>query len=119
MIRIMDAMAALAHAVHRLQRDRDVSTALGYVLTPLRRYDRRHNGDLVRTLLAYLEVGGSVAGTADRLFLHRNSVLYRLQRIEEVSGLDLRQPGLRRLLLVAIAIAQPDETLPGEWGNAD
>lgn len=46
--------------------------------------------ELAHTALAYLDAGGSVARTAEILGLHRQSLYYRLGRIEAVTGLDLR-----------------------------
>lgn len=45
--------------------------------------------ELVETAWVHLEEAGSVAATASRLGLHRQSVYHRLRRIEEVTGLDL------------------------------
>jgi DNA-binding PucR family transcriptional regulator len=58
-------------------------------------YDRRRNGDLVRTLSAYLEAGGNYDGTAAALLIHRSTLRYRLQRIRDISGHDLTNPGTR------------------------
>ncbi|MDQ3929072.1 MAG: helix-turn-helix domain-containing protein, partial [Chloroflexota bacterium] len=44
------------------------------LLEPLRQYDREHNGDLVKTLAAYLRHGGNSVQTANALFIHRNSL---------------------------------------------
>lgn len=45
--------------------------------------------DLVETTQVYLDEAGSVAATASRLGLHRQSIYHRLQRIEAITGLDL------------------------------
>lgn len=52
-------------------------------------YDSAHRAELVKTLSCYLECGGSYDDTADALAIHRSTLRYRLQRIREVSGLDL------------------------------
>jgi DNA-binding PucR family transcriptional regulator len=114
----VDSLSSLAEALRRRHPDRVVAIALDHALRPLRRYDLRHHGDLERTLVAYLQQGGSISETARRLFLHRNSVFYRLQRIEEVSGLDLQNPEVRRFLLAGLVIAGLDNTI-GDWSDAD
>ena len=66
----------------------------GYVhewLGGLLDYDTRHGSDLVRTLSQYFECGGNYDATAHALVIHRSTLRYRLQRIREVSGLDLRE----------------------------
>jgi DNA-binding PucR family transcriptional regulator len=56
---------------------------------PLVAYDEQYETDLVRTLEAFLEADGNVAGTAQRLFTHRHTIRYRLERVRELSGLDV------------------------------
>jgi len=49
-------------------------------------------GDLLATAAAYLEGGGSVEGTGRTLFLHPNTVRYRLRKIVDAIGYDLTDP---------------------------
>ncbi|HEX2183055.1 MAG TPA: helix-turn-helix domain-containing protein, partial [Rubrobacteraceae bacterium] len=61
---------------------------------------------------AYFAAGGNASEAADRMFLHRNSLLYRLERIGMLTGLDLRDPGVAlalRLGLLALEKGEPDE----------
>lgn len=60
------------------------------LLEPLVAYDRERNSDLLRTLSVFFDCGENASEAADRLFLHRNSVPYRLERIRELTGLDYR-----------------------------
>jgi purine catabolism regulator len=64
--------------------------------------DRR--GVLLQTLGAYLATNGSPTDAADRLHLHRNTVLYRLGRIEDLLGVDLRNAEVRLALHLALKI---------------
>jgi purine catabolism regulator len=59
------------------------------VLGPLIAYDQRHRRALVPTLQAYLTCGGNLETTARTLAVHTSTLKYRLQRIAEVSGLDI------------------------------
>jgi purine catabolism regulator len=72
------------------------------VLGPLRARDR--GGVLMQTLAAYLATNGSPTDAADRLHLHRNTVLYRLGRIEELLQVDLRDADVRLALHLALKI---------------
>ncbi len=56
---------------------------------PLVAYDEQYETDLVATLDAFLDNDGNVAGTAQRLFTHRHTIRYRLERVRELSGLDV------------------------------
>ncbi len=60
-------------------------------LTPLRTNDSAQA--LIETLRCYLDTGQRVEQTAERLFVHPNTVRYRISRFEELTGADLRQPG--------------------------
>ena len=59
-------------------------------------------GDLLATAAAYLEGGGSVEGTGRALFLHPNTVRYRLKKLSDVIGYDLTSP--REALVVRLAL---------------
>jgi purine catabolism regulator len=66
----------------------DARALVDRVLEPLRRYDREHNADLVTTLDAFLRHRRSWQTTAEALHVHRQTVLYRVRRIAELTGLD-------------------------------
>src|SRR3989442_669437 len=66
--------------------------------------DRR--GVLLETLGAYLATNGSPTEAANLLHLHRNTVLYRLGRIEELLGVDLRNAEVRLALHLALKIGE-------------
>lgn len=100
------SLQQLAERLSSLSGGREVVAQLHTALGPVLEYDARTKSDLAATLRVYVETG-SLAATAERLFLHRNSVLYRLQRIEELSGIDLKERRTRLVLLVALAITDP------------
>jgi sugar diacid utilization regulator len=56
---------------------------------PLVAYDEQYETELVATLETFLDADGNVAGTAARLFTHRHTIRYRLERVRELSGLDV------------------------------
>src|SRR5215211_7333537 len=56
---------------------------------PLVAYDAQYETQLVQTLETFLECDGNVAGTAQRLYTHRHTVRYRLERVRDLSGLDV------------------------------
>jgi molybdopterin-binding protein len=62
----------------------------GPLIRPLREHDRTRRSDLVWTLKTYFAAGANASEAADRLFLHRNSMIYRLERIQWLTGLDLK-----------------------------
>jgi purine catabolism regulator len=68
------------------------------LLEPLIAYDAERGSDLIRTLTVFFDCSENASEAADRLFLHRNSVPYRLERVRELTGLDYRD-NLDRLAL--------------------
>jgi sugar diacid utilization regulator len=69
---------------------------------PLVAYDDQYETDLVRTLETFLEADGNVAGTAQRLFTHRHTIYYRLERVRELSGLDVSSSDGREKLSLGL-----------------
>src|SRR5205823_12253922 len=69
---------------------------------PLVAYDEQYETDLVGTLEAFLEADGNVAGTAQRLFTHRHTVYYRLERVRELSGHDVSSSDGREKLSLGL-----------------
>ncbi|WP_055586002.1 PucR family transcriptional regulator, partial [Peterkaempfera griseoplana] len=65
-----------------------VETALG----PLLEYDARRGTELVRTLRAYFDCGGSLTRAKDRLHVHVNTVVQRLDRVQALLGHDWNGP---------------------------
>lgn len=59
------------------------------VLGPVLDYDERHGSDFVATLEAFLEASGSWTQCAQVLHLHVNTLRYRIQRIEDLTGRSL------------------------------
>ncbi len=83
------------------------------LIEPLQEHDRTRRSDLVRTLKTYFAAGANASEAADRLFLHRNSMLYRLERIQKLTGLDLKDDRVAlalRLGLLATKRGERDAT---------
>ena len=59
------------------------------LLGPLIEYDRAHHANLVRTLDAFLRSSGSWQRCAGEMHVHVNTVRYRLERVEQLTGRDL------------------------------
>lgn len=59
------------------------------LLGPLREYDDRHGAELVTTLKAFLACDGSWSACASLMYVHVNTVRYRIGRIEALTGRDL------------------------------
>ena len=77
---------------------------MSYQLGMIEAYDSGHDTDLLTTLEIYLKEGCNAKATADKLFLHVNTVKYRLGRIQHLAGIDLQDPETRFNLGLALKI---------------
>ncbi|HEV2974079.1 MAG TPA: helix-turn-helix domain-containing protein, partial [Solirubrobacteraceae bacterium] len=92
---------------------------------PLVAYDEQYETELVRTLEAFLEADGNVAGTAQRLFTHRHTIYYRLERVRELSGHDVGSSdgreklslGLKAMRVLGISSADGPASEAGAEGG--
>lgn len=73
-------------------------------LGTLSEYDLRQNADLIKTLEAFFNCHGNLSQTAESLIVHRNTLLYRMNRINEIAGIDLNRPETRLALHLALTI---------------
>jgi len=69
--------------------------------------------ELLQTLRAYLENGGSLEATAKSLFVHANTVRYRLRRIAEIIGEDVTDPRVAFVVQTAIVVGLISDTESG------
>ncbi|GLB67915.1 PucR family transcriptional regulator [Arthrobacter mangrovi] len=87
------------------------------LLGPLLEHDRDKHSELVRTLRTYLEQQRSWQKTADALFTHRQTVIYRIRRIGELTGLDMTETASIAQLWFALQLhdamtPRPDNSSP-------
>ncbi|GAE46181.1 PucR family transcriptional regulator [Mesobacillus boroniphilus] len=75
----------LLEASESVNMDKAVERKIG----KLWQYDRDNETDFVKTLFYYLSSDGSLVETAKHLFIHRNSVKYRMDRIEEIADIKI------------------------------
>jgi sugar diacid utilization regulator len=83
------------------------STLINKIYRPL----QAHSTDLLATLWCYLDNGRSLEATARELFVHPNTVRYRLKRVSEVIGWDAtgaREALILQSALIVGSIADPD-----------
>ncbi len=63
------------------------------------RYDRTNQSDLRDVLFNYLMNRCSISKTAEKMFMHRNTVIYKINKIEEILGQSMDDPYLRHSLI--------------------
>ncbi|MGW0247534.1 PucR family transcriptional regulator [Nocardia goodfellowii] len=89
-------LASVPDEVRRMFRTR--------LLDPLSNYDQDNRADLVHTLETFLESSGSWTKSAELLHVHVNTLRYRIQRIEELTGRDLSRLEDRVDFFLALAL---------------
>jgi purine catabolism regulator len=83
------------------------------ILGPLVEHDTRKQSDLIRTLEGFFNANGNLAKAAENLDVHRNTLVYRLERIAELTDLDLDDADNRLILHLALKIERVLATIPG------
>jgi len=73
-------------------------------LRKLEDYDMRNHADLIKTLEAFFACHGNLSQTAESLIVHRNTLLYRMNRINQIADIDLNRPETRLALHLALTI---------------
>jgi DNA-binding PucR family transcriptional regulator len=104
---------------------RELQRFYAETVEPLVAYDEQYETDLVTTLETFLDADGNVAGTAQRLFTHRHTIYYRLERVRELSGLDVGSSdgreklslGLKAMRVLGIPSARGPASEAGAGGG--
>lgn len=75
-------------------------------------YDRENQADFTRTLDTYLNCQFNASSAAEKLSIHRSTFLRRLDRIQEISGLNLKDPDelLHAMISLRLCLFQESET---------
>ncbi|MGH2347381.1 MAG: PucR family transcriptional regulator [Chloroflexota bacterium] len=96
--------------IHRLlfamrEQEEMITPALGRLVA----HDTQHKTEYVRTLAAYFAAMGRLRNAAARLGIHRNTLEYRMARIEEVAATDLDDPDNRLAMELGIQLLRMQE----------
>ena len=78
------------------------------MLAPLLSGDTEKKSELVETLFCYLKHNGSVKSVADEMFIHKNTIVYRMGKIKELLGCDLESGEERMQYYLACLIVRKE-----------
>lgn len=98
-IRIQNRLNAQSHShfyddlhifrlIYLLNRHLDLNDIVHEYLDPVIAYDKKYNGKLMETLRTYLSCNGSKQETAKKLFIVRQTLYHRIQKLERLLGGD-------------------------------
>jgi purine catabolism regulator len=96
------ARLGIYRLLFHLHEQTDLADFYQETLGPLLEHDTRRNGTFIETLEEYFRCNGNLSETARAMHLHRNALLYRLGRIEEILGQSLEDSELRLSLQIAL-----------------
>lgn len=75
-------------------------------LNMIRKMDEEKGTDLYESLKIYLELGGNASQSAEKLYIHRSSLMKRLNKIEKVTGIDLENADTRLYLMISYQLLE-------------
>ena len=90
-------VAILAPRIEQMPQSNYISP----VIFQVRDYDRKHSTDFLATLRAYIYNLCDTAATASELHIHRNTLLYRLNKMEELTGFSLKNHDIFMHLMIS------------------
>ena len=103
----------LYRLISQMSKHTDLQEIASEYLQPVIQYDQKYNGKLLETLKAYLECNGSKQETSNKLFIVRQTLYHRLQKLENLLGEDFmgheKRVAIEFMLLVYdyLAASQP------------
>ncbi|WP_020374198.1 PucR family transcriptional regulator [Sulfobacillus thermosulfidooxidans] len=104
----MSGLLDLLNAIPASVQSTFVKENLGVLLE-----DRAYSRDLLWTLQVYMESNGQVREAAKRLYVHRNTLAYRLARLQALLGCDLRDFNVMTDLQLALYFHRNAQHHPG------
>lgn len=98
------ARAEQLHALMMLRHLQDRPDWIAPEIRALARHDAAEHSQYCQTLLTYLLCHHSLQETCQRLYTHRNTVLYRIRRLKEDFGIPLDDPDRHMELLLSVSL---------------
>jgi len=71
-------------------------------IKPLLDYDKVNNSELVKTLKVYFQYDGNMKKISEKMYVHYNTIIYRLQKIKSIIGVDIENGDNRLNLEIAL-----------------
>jgi purine catabolism regulator len=106
---ITNAELGVYSLLYLLPDNDEVKHFLNKFLWPLLEYDLKHETNLVETLKMFFSSNRNMKQTAERLYTHYNTVIYRLERVKDIMAMDLDHPEIQLQLQLALKLHQMNE----------
>ena len=98
------------HIIQVLQKNQLIMHLAKEKMDQIDRYDQKHNSDLMNTLKVYLSCNGLKKETAEKLFIVRQTLYHRLEKIEQILGADFMDAKNRLSLEIMLLMTEKDYT---------
>ena len=100
---------AFSYMLYLLHNDESASFLLHPAVEKLGEYDRENQNELLPTLNEFLKYDRNLQRTSEALNIHRSTLKYRLQRIEDLTGLTMSDPKEEAYLRLSLWLRFPPE----------
>ncbi|MDD6071879.1 MAG: PucR family transcriptional regulator ligand-binding domain-containing protein [Clostridiales bacterium] len=97
-----DEMSNIEKLLVEIQSEQVLVNCFQNTIGKLLEYDKEHDADLFNTLRVYLEQEGNISKSAQALFIHRNTMVYRINKMNGILGMEIDTSKAERELEVAI-----------------
>ena len=88
----------------KLQKDPMLTAFYDEYMGPLEQYDAEGNTVLIETLEQWFTCGMNLRKTADAMYVHKNTIIYRLNKIESLLGCELSEPRIAFYLQLCLQV---------------
>lgn len=99
----------LDYMKYKLIEEIDASYICAPEVLTLHKYDKAHGGEYLRTLTTYLNNQMNAVKTANDLYIHRATMIKRLDRIKMLTGIDFKNPETIMYLMISVKLFSPDD----------
>ena len=96
----------LSHILQTVSNTLSPGVCLHPALAQLRQYDRAYSAELYKTLKSYLYWGQNMSAAAEKLYIHRTTFCRRMDKIRELTGIDLDHADTILLLQLSFSLEE-------------
>jgi DNA-binding PucR family transcriptional regulator len=80
---------SLFHLFSKIQNKNDLKIFCHPAYIKLQKYDKLNGTEYCKSLYEYILCANNISASAEKLFIHRNTMSYRISKISKITGLDL------------------------------
>ena len=96
----------LFHVIKTCSQTMDIRQLCSEKVMRIHEYDQKHGSDLTQTLYIYLLENKSLLRASERMHTHRNTMVYRLAKINEIADIDMKDGNTRQQALFSCTVLQ-------------